>query len=372
MKSKKIVYIFLGTTAELIKLIPVIKELKKRKATYRLVLSGQTDVNFKEFEKLIGKQKIYYSFKPKGNILSPLYFAFWALRTLVFGILWAIKELRANSKNNVSFLVQGDTVTALIGAIISKFVGLKLAHVEAGLRTHNLFEPFPEEICRTLISYFADIHFCPNRDAFKNIKKSKGKKVSTKYNTSVESLSLALKIGKSGNLPINKKQKYFIFIVHRQEHIFFKKDIIKKLIENVISHANKDLKCLFVVHDVTKAYLKEVGLWNKIKNNSDVVYVSRLSFIDYVIVLKNSEFIITDGGGNQTEAHFLGKPCLIFRKYTEQDEGLDENIVICKEKISTIGKFIRFYRNYRCPKKKAKKWPSEIIVDSLIKYRYIN
>ncbi len=368
-KKKRIIYIFFGTTAELIKLIPVIKELERRKVTYRIVLSGQTDIKFDDFDKLIGKQKIYFSFRSKMRKPSALNFFLWAIKTTFAGFFWARKEFSDEKRKKIIFVVHSDTVSTLVGALISFFGRVKLAHVEAGLRSYNFLEPFPEEICRTLTSYFADIHFCPNKEACKNIKDRKGVKINTKWNTSVEALSFALKRKiTSPLLRFLKKKPYFIFILHRQEHLFIRKGDSRRIIEMVVKEANKNLLCLFIVHKVTKQYLSSMGLWEDIRKNKNIKVISGLPFLEFVRILKGSEFIVSDGGGNQTESHFFGKPCLIMRRETEQTEGIGKNAVLSREDPKIINNFFKNYKKLRGSQGKVLVWPSKIIVDGLLKF----
>src|SRR3989344_4551945 len=268
LRVKKL-YIYFGTAAEYIKLIPVIRRLREDKIPYRIVLSGQTDVVLSEFTSLVGEQKAYKTFEGKSRKSSAFGFALWTTKTMVKSLIWGMNELK--DRNSV-LLVQGDTVTALIGAITAKIYSVKLLHVEAGLRTNNLLEPFPEEISRTLIGYLADYNFCPNREVFKNIGNKGSKKISTGYNTSVESMSLALKLRRRPKgIKIKSGQKYFIFIVHRQEHLYIKKQETKLLIEHVISNSSTKLKCVFIIHDVTKKFLIDTGLWERLMENINVI-----------------------------------------------------------------------------------------------------
>jgi UDP-N-acetylglucosamine 2-epimerase (non-hydrolysing) len=371
MKKETTVYIFFGTTAELIKLIPVIRELQKRRIKYKIVLSGQTDVNFEEFEKLIGKQKVYYSFKSKLIKSSPLHFLLWSIRTTSSAIFWSIREFAPKNKKEVLFLVHGDTMTTLIGGVAAKIGGVKLAHIEAGVRSYNFFEPFPEEICRYLISFLADINFCPNNWACGNMKNRKGIKIDTKWNTMVETLSLALKTKTSSKLlKFLEKKKYLILFLHRQEHIFIRKNDTKKIIDLILNKITENnYYCLFIVPGVTKIYLSHSGLFNKIYHNKNIKVVSRLPFSEFAHVMNGSEFIVSDGGANQPESHFLGKPCLLLRKVTEQTEGIGENVVLSREDPNVISDFFDIYEKYKYPPKKVMIWPSKIIVDTLINNR---
>lgn len=355
-------YLFLGTTAEYIKLIPVILALKKKKKKYRIILSGQTKLQLSEFEKITGPQHSFHTFNAKGTRSSSLLFAVWSLRTLWQSFLWGRTEFLKKQNRGSTLIVQGDTVSAFIGAFVGRLYGLRIVHIEAGLRTFNLLDPFPEEICRTFISFFTSLHFTPTKNALKNLKRYPGKKVTTFYNTSVEALELALKKQSQKKTT----SKYFLFILHRQEHLYLRKAETQKLIETVFSNATKQVKCLFLVHDVTSSYLKSIGMDEQLHTYKNVEPVARQPFLKFVELLNNAEYLITDGGGNHTECYYLGKPCLILRKKSEQTEGVGENIVV-GESLSLVSRFMKNYKKYKRDKLTIAEWPSAIIMNTIFK-----
>src|SRR3989344_5259458 len=116
----KIFYFFLGTTAELIRIAPVIKELKKRKIKYKLIFSGQTKIKIDEIKDYVGPIKPTIIFNEKSNKYSTLLFMFWAIRTFFKGLYVLGKEFKHQSKNNIYFVIYGDPVSTSIGAIIAK------------------------------------------------------------------------------------------------------------------------------------------------------------------------------------------------------------------------------------------------------------
>ena len=356
------VYLFLGTTAEYIKLIPVLIQLKARKIPYRLILSGQTDFSLDEFKAVAGLQKSYHTFVAKSTRSSSSLFAIWALKTLVQSILWGWKELRGQRGPRDTMIVQGDTVSALIGSLLARFYGLRLVHVEAGLRTYNLLEPFPEEICRTVISLLAHIHFCPTQKSVRNLHAYPGRKINMKFNTSIESLHLALTKTKA-DLKLPTKKKYFIFIVHRQEHLYLRKDETAKLLNTVFANTG-NIVCYFLIHDVTGQYLENMGLTSTLADNPKVFPIPRMPFLKFVHLLNEAEYLITDGGGNHTECYYLGKPCLILRKKSEQTEGVGENIIVSENR-RVLSNFMKNYKKYKRSKIKVNTWPSQVIMENI-------
>ena len=364
MKNKR-VYFFLGTTAELIKIAPVIKELNKRNIRYKVITSGQNKIIFDDLKDYFGEIKVHIAFKEKTPRSSPLYFSLWALKTLITGIFSLRREFKGLHKKNSYFIVHGDTISSLLGSIIAKFYGLKIVHVESGLRSFNFLEPIPEEICRFIITHIADILFAPNDWALNNLKGIEAEKVKTKENTLIESCLWAV-TQKNNNQSIKKLNKYFILFMHRQEHIYFNIGWTRNIIETIISNAKKDLKCIIILHALTSRFLEFQRIDAISQKRKNIVFLPKLPYKDYIYLLKNSEFIATDSCTNQEEAYYLGVPYLGLRNLTERIEGLGQNVVISKGNKKIIKDFLKNYKNYKKHPVKLEERPSNIIVDYLL------
>lgn len=363
-------YFFMGTTAELIKLSPVIAEFEKRKLNFKVISSNQNELRFSEVNHLIKKDSADYILKIKPlkwpkNIYAR--FIIWFLRTAINYFLYFQKEL-GNIKVNKKtyFIIHGDTVSSLLGALVAKLSGVKLIHIESGLRSFDFLEPFPEELNRYLISRLADYHFCPNKWALKNLKAVGGKKINTLSNTVVESTLKTLSTSDTPAISELRGKKYFVLVVHRQEHTLFNKSKSLEIINALVNKANKDLKCVFIMHKLTKDFLNKQKAFSTLKKNSNVILPDRLSYKKFVNLIANSEFVATDGGSNQEECSVLGKPCLILRKKTERIEGLDKNALLSKNNLIDIEDFVDNYKKYKRKKVQLKKQaPSKIIADYL-------
>lgn len=372
MNANKYYYFFIGTTAELIKLAPVIKELKKRKISFKIVSSNQNVLYLRELKHLIGEQSIYHKsiLKPFKSPFNNEYlsFVFWAIKNLGNVILYFHNELKGMEKKNTFFIVHGDTVSSLIGAIAAKINRTKLVHIESGLRSYNFFEPFPEELCRVIVSRLADIHFCPNPWSVNNLKNIGGVKINTGNNTLIEAFYATLKIKKSSEIQKKiTKRKFFILVLHRQEHLFLKKDLTKKFLKIFTEYTNRDLACVLVLHKLTEDFMKKEHLLDKIRSNKNVILVPRIPYIEFIHLMKKAEFIATDGGSNQEEAYYMGKPCLILRNVTERIEGLGENALLSYGDESIIKDFVKNYNKYQRKPAFPTTPPSKIIVDYLTK-----
>lgn len=368
---QKNIYFFIGTTAELIKLSPVIKEFKKRKIDFKIIASNQNVLNFDELKALLDKQQAYYTFKFKPMRLPKniyLQFVIWAIKAFTNHLLYFRNEFKGLDKKNSFFIVHGDTVSALLGAIIAKIYRIPLVHIESGLRSFNFFEPFPEEFCRFIVSHLTDIHFCPNSWAVNNLRNHKGAKIDTKNNTLIESLTTILKVTSKFKYFKLPQKKYFLLVLHRQEHILFRKNLTKYFLNLFTQYTNEDLACVLVLHKLTERFLNKEGLMAKLRKNKNYIFVPRLPYPDFIQLMKKAEFIATDGGSNQEESYYLGKPCIILRDVTERIEGLGENVVLSKEDNFTIKNFLNNYKKYRRDTVPIKPPPSKIIVDYLLKH----
>lgn len=370
MKHKR-TFMFIGTTAELIKLVPVIQEFNRRKIPFMVIASGQNDIHFEEYANIIGKVKIIYAVTPKGKESSLVLFSIWAIRTF-FSLLKGMRGYFVGlNKSNSLFLVHGDTVSSLMGSLVAALYGLKLVHIESGLRSFNFLEPFPEEICRYIISRLADIHFCPNSWAVNNLKTVRGKKINTYENTLLDTFRLVMKTRSHHPLVRQlqrQKERYFVLVVHRQEHVLFGKKKTTEMLKFVLSHVPKRMLCIFLVHDLSADFIHTLGLAIPQEIASRMVRIARLSYGDFMHLLKSSEFMITDGGSNQEEMYYMGKPCLVLRNHTERTEGLGKNVVLSRNKKSKITYFLNHYKKYNQSQVSIRVRPSEIIGNYLSGY----
>lgn len=360
------IHIIIGTRAQLIKMAPIMVELQNQKIDYNFIFLAQHKetidsmidmFNIKKPDIIIGKLDT--------DITSSTKMAFWSLKVLFQSLKDKKKIFRGDKKGIV--LVHGDAPPAFLGALMSKFSGLKVGHVESGLRSFNLFNPFPEEIIRILTFKLTDYYFCPGDWALDNLKKHNGIKVNTEQNTLLDSLILAKKNQKKIKVDI-PKEKYAVVTTHRFETITNKKkfeDMIGMIIE-----ISKKIKLLFILHPPTRKKLEEYNLTQKLQQEKNIELRPRYDYFEFIKLIDNSEFVMTDGGSNQEECFYLGKPCLILRNETERKEGLgkDENAVISKFDSKIINDFVDNYKRCKIsPNKKEKKSisPSKMIIDEI-------
>ncbi len=258
-------------------------------------------------------------------------------------------------------LVHGDTVTALWSAVCGKLAGCKIGHIESGLRSFNIFHPFPEELIRLFTFRFSDVYFCPNEWALKNVKKYNGIKINTQGNTLIDSVKLALKTPTNFVKP---DEKYVVVSIHRYENIYT--DKLKNIIVPYIQEVSKNFKVIFVLHPSTREVIEKNKQIKKLLTDPSIELRPRYNYFDFVKLLKDSEFVITDGGSNQEELSYLGKPTILMRKATERVEGLDSNVVVSGYDDKILNNFINKYNSYKCPDIQFVSSPSTIIYNYII------
>ncbi len=319
MKQKNLLFIF-GTRPEAIKLAPLIIEFKKypNQYTTKICVTGQ-------------HQKILYDVLDFFSIVPDFDLNIMKHNQSLFDITSDGLRLIENVLNQYEadiIFVQGDTTSAFIGALAGFYKKIKVAHIEAGLRSGNNYSPYPEEINRKLIGHIADYHFAPTEKAKQNLFNENIKEnVFIVKNTVIDALLIAMAIiKKQGD---EKYYKHFNFIDfskriilvtgHRREN-FGKpfEDICNALYS--ISEEFNDVELVYPVH-LNPNVIKPV---TEILSNKDRIHlIGPLNYSNLVWLMSKSYIVLTDSGGVQEEAPSLGKPVLVMRETTERPEGVE-------------------------------------------------
>lgn len=330
---KKILFLF-GTRPEAIKMAPLVK-------TFCLdsnfsVKVGVTAQHREMLDQVLDFFKIDVDYDL--NIMKPNQ----SLHELTSSLILKITEDILNKENFDYVFVQGDTTTVLAGALASFYKKIKVIHIEAGLRSHDIYSPFPEEMNRILTSKIAHIHFCPTQTAADNLDREDLKNnVFVVGNTVIDALLLGLDeiknssesnlINKYSNIDFNKK--IILVTCHRREN-FGKpfEEICDALLE--ISDSFKEtIQIVYPVH--LNPNIMKIAYEKLTREN--IKLISPLDYPDLIWMMNRSNIILTDSGGIQEEAPSLGKPVLVLREITERMEGVHAGTAILvgssKEKI---------------------------------------
>lgn len=361
------VYFFIGTEAELIKVFPVMMACMQKGVLCHVIASGQNDLKKSRILSEIHLNGEFLELSREEEITkSAVGLLAWFFKTKRSAVKKIRAKFGADSFKNVPFVVHGDTVSTFMGAMIGKKLKSTVCHVEAGLRSHHLFNPFPEEIDRLLTSRIARVHFAPGELPVSNLQHVKGKVVNTEFNTILDSLKF------SKTMPVLTEklselqgQSYFVFVMHRQENLL-QKDFVKQVVTRVIQFAERR-KCVLILHKITENTLREMGLLEELQKNPNFVLLPRVDYFDFMKLLDGADYVITDGGSNQEELCYMGKPCLIMRKTTERQEGIGENAVLYGGDLKMMADFEKDFETYRKPSLVGTCKPSEKIAEEMLK-----
>ena len=357
------IHVIIGTRAQIIKMAPVMKEFKQRGIDYNFIFLAQHKETMYEILTQFGlKNPNIVIGDLNKDITNVKDMIFWSIRILIYGF-FRRKKIFQNDKKGI-VLIHGDAPPLFLGGLIAKFQGLKVAQIEAGLRSFNFFKPFPEEIIRVFSAKagLIDVFFCQDEKAKMNVAPYKKIAFCTHYNTILDSLRLAENISPK-RLIHETTDKFAIASLHRFETIS-NKEKLQQVVDELIKISNK-IKVLFILHPPTRVALKKNNLYHLLEQESACQLLPRLGFFEFNQILRKAAFIITDGGSNQEECFYLGAPCLLFRNETERMEGLNSNAVLSRFNTAIIDDFVANYSIYKKAPVLKSISPSSFIVDQL-------
>jgi UDP-N-acetylglucosamine 2-epimerase (non-hydrolysing) len=314
-KEQKVLFA-LGTRPEAIKLAPLIIECQKEGLRVVIVSTGQhremLDQVLEVFE-----IKPDYDLRIMGKVKN--------LSDMASQVLVGMHDIIAEEEPNV-VVVQGDTTSAFVSGLAAFHCKVKIAHVEAGLRTNDKYSPFPEEMNRKLLTSIADYHFAPTQSAKQALLKE-GVDEDSIYVTGNTVID-ALKIISKKELPFVDKnlekidftnKDIILLTTHRRENLDKGMQNIFDAV-NKITEDNPNTEVVFPVH-LNPIIRKHAN--NVLGDNMSVHLMSPLQYSDLVSVLNKCKLVLTDSGGIQEEAPALGKPVLVLRDTTERPEGVE-------------------------------------------------
>lgn len=360
-------FFFIGTEAELIKVFSVIMECQKKGITCNIIASGQNDLKKNRILDYVGLNGKYVELSKETDIKKSAVGLFsWFISTKKKAKKIIRQNFNIADMKNKLMIVHGDTVSTFMGAMIGKQLHMKVCHVEAGLRSHNLLNPFPEEIDRLLTSGIARVHFAPGKEATKNLARAKGKVINTQYNTIIDSLLVSKSMPViTDSLRAVLMKDYFVFVMHRQENLM-NKEFVSQVITHIEKMAEK-IKCVLILHKITESVLQEMGILQRLQSNSNFILFPRVDYFDFMKMLDRAKYVITDGGSNQEELYYMGKPCLIMRKTTERNEGIGKNARMFGGDVGELLIFSSEYASMQIDPITVEHSPSAAIAEALVK-----
>jgi UDP-N-acetylglucosamine 2-epimerase (non-hydrolysing) len=329
---KRILIVF-GTRPEAIKMAPVVKVFKKDKENFetRVCVTGQ-------HREMLDQVLDIFEIKPEYdlNIMK----SGQDLYEVSSKVLLGMRDVLTSFKPDIVF-VHGDTTTSSMTALASYYQQIPVAHVEAGLRTNNIYSPWPEEINRQITGRISEYHFAPTETSKNNLLKENIpiSNIFVTGNTVIDALHLVLdKINNDGKLEkdiiqklhmqlknsINIDDSNIILVTgHRRENFgqgFL--NICKALAE--IAEKHKNFHIIYPVHLNPNV---QNPVYKQLRHYQNIHLISPLDYLPFVYLMSKSYLILTDSGGIQEEAPGLGKPVLVMRDTTERPEAVNAGTV---------------------------------------------
>jgi UDP-N-acetylglucosamine 2-epimerase (non-hydrolysing) len=354
------IHFVVGTRAQLLKLAPVMVECRQRSLAWRWVYSAQ---HRETIEQLLAT----FELPPPDHVLVR-----WDDEARSMGSMgrWFAGMVLAEARPRRALagrvgprhlvVTHGDTFTTWFGALLGKLTRTPVLHVESGLRSFNLRKPFPEELNRLVTFRLADLYACQDEEAIANLRRYKGFKFNTHGNTQIDTLRFGL--AHSDRVAVDVPDApYAVVTLHRYENIF-DRDRFTRIVD-LLLHVAERADLVFIRHPATQLQLVKLGLLDRLEAHPRIHLRPRLEYLPFIKAVRGAEFVVTDGGGNQVELAYLGKPTLVFRDEVEQREGIGENAVVSRLDPAVVDDFLARYGELARPLALPDASPTKIIVD---------
>ena len=345
-----------GTTAEAIKIAPVVRRLERSGAVVEHWLTYQhtesldrtrAELNMAEPDHVIARGAHGQAMERPAQTLI------WLLSV----VLWVLRELRpqraALDRGRDVVLVQGDTLTTVVGAALARLLGLQCAHVEAGLRSGDWRNPFPEELDRRIVGRLAHIHYPPSAEAARHLA-GRANVIPTHRNTVVDAAADVAE----GRRPT---EPFGLALLHRFE-LISNRSRLEQVLASMASESDVPIKV--IVDAYSSGPVRQIV--GDLEMPHALELTPKLPYAEFISLLQSASFVVTDSGGIQQEAAYLGVPTLIHRSVTESEDGLGENVVLSEWKDDRLRSFLRGYQSFRRNPAEGVQSPSQIVSDDLV------
>jgi UDP-N-acetylglucosamine 2-epimerase (non-hydrolysing) len=334
--------VIFGTRPDTIKMVPIIKALSEQPQYFKVLTIATA-----QHRQMLDQVLDVFNIKPDYdlNIMQPRQ----TLATVTAKTITGLDEILENEKPDM-VLVQGDTSTTFVGSLAAFYRQIPVGHVEAGLRTNDPKNPFPEEINRRLTSCMTDLHFAPTETAKKALLKE-GYAPSTIFvtgNSVVDALKYSVRKDyhftiDALNKIANEQKRIVLVTMHRRENWGKPMEGAAKAVKRLAARY-PDCNFVFPVH--LNPVVRDI-VYPILQNISNVSLIEPLDYLDFVNIMAKSFLILTDSGGVQEEGPAFGIPILVLRSVTERPEAVEYGTVqlvgLDEEKI--YGKAVELFEN---------------------------
>jgi UDP-N-acetylglucosamine 2-epimerase (non-hydrolysing) len=352
-----------GTRAQLIKVAPVVVACERAGgANTTLLMTGQHQETMQDLLEEFGIASPQVPAIPAGEHATIGSLLRW-LPAAYAGVKARLADLR-REHGDLDVLVHGDTLSTLVGAVAGRRRGARVVHLESGLSSGRLFDPFPEEICRRLVFRATDVAMCPGAGPAEHMRRKhpKCRVVDTVGNTIVDAVALV------GATPAGRDpaRPYVVASLHRFQNLY-QSARLRQLADLVIAISQR-YPVHFVLHPATRNRLGKEGLMARLEAAPGVKLSPRLGYGAFLRLAAESACVLTDGGSNQEELAALGVPTLVMRAFTERSDGLGANALMEADVPGGVERYVLdggFEALRRPPTPPPQPGPSERIVRAL-------
>ena len=311
---KKTIAVIVGTRPEAIKLAPVIRSLQASDSLQPLTISTSQHAEM--------TAQIFSNFGISPDLDLRLMRPRQSLWELTAALSTSLGQLFSGNRID-AVVVQGDTTSAFVGGLCAFYHQIPVGHVEAGLRSHDRYSPFPEELNRVMLSRLANWHFAPT-DFSASLLRAENipeDSIFVSGNTVVDALQWMIRHSSSSRLPegVPENPQLILVTCHRRENIGMPMRSVALAIKH-LSQMHPEIHFLFPLHP--NPSVRE-NVTPVLANQRGISLCEPLSHDEFLFALRQSRFVLSDSGGVQEEATALGKPVLVLRRETERPEGVD-------------------------------------------------
>ena len=317
----KKIAVTVGTRPEVVKMAPLVHELRKRKDTFQTIL-----ISTAQHREMLDQALNVFGLEPDFDldIMEPGQSLSSSTARALEGMGGLLAELHPDL-----LLVQGDTSTVLAGALAAHYLKIPVGHVEAGLRTDDPYLPFPEEMNRRLTTRLCKLHFAPTELASRNLKEE-GVAPEYIFQTGITVIDALLWIKKryARSLPrralevIENGHKLVLVTVHRRESLDLHIHGIMKALKRIVD-AHPEIEIVYPVHLNPRVQEAATSVLDQVER---IHLIPPVSYPEMVNMMEACYLVLTDSGGIQEEAPTFGKPVLVLRKITERPEAVEAGV----------------------------------------------
>jgi len=359
------IHILIGTKAQYIKTAPLIRRLDERGIGYRLIDSGQHASLTRGLRRELRLREPDVRLRDGEDIASLPQALLWMLRIATSAILrpGAMGRRVFDGQDGVC-VIHGDTPTTLLSVLLAGRAGIPLAHLEAGLRSFNYWNPFPEELVRMVAMKRARLLFAPSATALANLERMglQGDLHDIGVNTNLDALKFSRP--RASAEPPNGLEHYALFVIHRVETLHNRRRL--KTVIDLALRLARERQVLFVLHPPTELILRKRGDYDRLAEHPRITLRPLLPHAEFLNLVDHADYVVTDGGSIQEECYYLGKPCLLMRRKTEREEGLGANVILSRFDTGEIDRFLAGWAEYRREPALDSAVPLDEIIDLIV------